>query len=144
MSTSTDTTLPSGSSVFNLPLDETEPPPEHREELRRLKQSLARGEVPNCYYDKLEDYLSAEEKKKIALYGAIQTGLEESSAVFSPKRYRADYFKEKLLAETTLWFRILWAESVSAEQVKSAFQSHLKSGRRFPVPADVLTLAKGE
>lgn len=118
----------------------TECPEQDRESLRDLKEHLSRGSVPNCFYyrNSLEEFLDPDERSKLALFRAIQTGLEESAAVFQPKRYKSDYFREKQLAETTLWFRAFQAKHVTASQASRAFEAHIREGRRFPAPINVL------
>lgn len=134
---STDTTLSRPGIAVKLPDDE---PPKG---LAELQESLAHLEVPTFFRSDLQNYLSPEEKAKLALFCAIRIGLEECGTVFSPKRYpRFDCLEEKLRAETTLWLRTLWREGLSATEAESAFQAHLGQGRRFPTPADILELVK--
>lgn len=133
---------------FDLPLSKppeglAECPKEHQAELRDLKADLSRGSVPNCFYidfeHSIEEFLTAEEKAKLALFRAIHTGLREAAQVFQPKRYKDDFLVGgKRLPETTLWFRAFWPKKVTASQASKAFQSHIAEGRRFPAPVDVL------
>lgn len=130
-------------SLSKPPEGFAECPKEHQAELRDLKAHLSRGSVANCFYidfeHSIEEFLTAEEKAKLALFRAIHTGLREAAQVFQPKRYKDDFLVEgKRLPETTLWFRAFWPKKVTASQASKAFQSHIAEGRRFPAPVDVL------